>query len=200
MRSGGRGIAPIMRFQQIVGTTPHRGQEIATVEKELEALIARSIEVRDKERLTLLKDAFIGQCRNHGYQFKPVQETKISLGRLTIKVFPDFGVVTRAGDEIAVRLWLSKRNISDKERDTFIYLMSEAKQPGQWPANWSFGVWELEHDRINPVTTVPDVLRKLTYERAERFAEMWDELEDKQTPKLSSVPPGQGTFDGIEGN
>ena len=193
-RSGGGGVGLIMRFRQIVGTARHQGQDIATVENELKALVARSSKVREKERLALLSDAFIGQWRKYDYHFQPVQGTKVSLARLTIKVFPDLGVVTRAGDEIAVRLWVSEGNILDKERDTFIYLMSEAKQPAQWPTNWGFGVWELERDRIKYAITVTEELRKLTYEKAERFAEMWDALPNKQKQALSTVPVGQQKF------
>ena len=190
-RSGGGGIGPIMRFRQIVGTSCHQGQGIATVENELKGLIARSSKVREKERLTLLSDAFIGQWRKYDYQFQPVQGTKVSLARLTIKVFPDLGVITRAGEEVAVRLWLSEGNISDKERDTFIYLMSEAKQPAQWPTNWGVGVWELERDLIHHPITVPDDMKKLIYERAEKYAELWCSLPDKQSRKNSNIPAGQ---------
>ena len=196
-RSGGGGVGPIMRFRQIVSTASHPGRDIATVEDDLEALIERSIKVGERERLTQISRAFIGQWRTYDYQFKPVQGAKVNLGRLTIKVFPDLGVVTRSGDEIAVRLWLKEREILDKERNTFAFLMSEAKQPAQWPADWGFGVWELEHDRINPSTTITDELRKSTYEKAERFAEEWDALPDKQNPTLRNIPVEQGMFDGI---
>ena len=190
-RSGGGGVGPIMRFRQIASTARHQGQDIATVEYELKALMARASKVSEKERLELLSNAFIGQWRKYDYRFQPVQGTNVSLARLTIKVFPDLGVVTRAGGEIAVRLWLSERNIMDKERDTFIYLMSEAKKPAQWPANWSLGVWELEQGHIHHVIAVSDALRNLVYERAEMFAEMWDTLPSKQDPPLPSVPVGQ---------
>ena len=197
---GGGGISLILRFRQIVGTTPHQGRDMATVENDLEALIAISTKAREKERLALLTDAFIGQCRNYDYQFHSAQETKVSLGRLTIKVFPDFAVVTRAGDEIAVRLWLSKKDISDNERNALVFLLSEAKKPAQWPANWKFGVWELERDRINSEITLDAKKMMLFEEKAEKFAEMWDGLPEKHTSALRSVPAEQGTFDGNEGN
>ena len=127
--SGRGGVGPIMRFRQTAKAACQQGQEFTGVEAELKELIASN--ALQRGRLTLLGDAFIGQWRKYDYQFKHVQGTKISLARLTIKVFPDLVIVSRAGDEIAVRLWLSERDILDKERDTFIYPMSEAKQPAQ---------------------------------------------------------------------
>ena len=164
---------PYGSFKRIVRTARHQDQDIDSVQAELKALM------QSKERLALLSDAFIGQWRKHSYNFFKVQPIFVSLARLTIKVAPDLGVLTRAGDEIAVRLWVSEGNILDRERDTFIYLMSEAKKPAQWPLHWRFGVWELEQERIHHMITVTDEQRKLTHERAEMFAEMSEALSNK---------------------
>lgn len=161
-------------FKSKVKAAYHMGQDIDTVQAELKTLAATAKTDTDRDRLTLLSDAFIGQWRQQGYQFFKVQGNDVTIARLTLQVFPDLGVSTRAGEEIAVRLWLSESNILDKERDTFICLMSEVKRIAQWPPTWMYAVWELETGRIDPVMTVTDQLRDEIYRKAELFSEMWD--------------------------
>lgn len=173
----GKGGDHYAGFKGIVRKVYQMGQDIHSIEKDFERLI--TIKEPNKKRLPLLCEAFLDQWRKHDYQFFYVRGSNVTIGRLTLKVVPDLGVSTPTGDEISARLWLSQGNVLDRERETFLYLMSEVKKTAQWPANWGFGVWELERDRIIPVTTVTDELRKLTCEKAERFAEMWDELPNK---------------------
>lgn len=170
----GKGGDRYAGFKGKVKAAYHMGQDIDTVQAELKTLVANA--KADRERLALLSDAFIGQWRQQEYQFFKVQGNDVTIARLTLKVSPDLGVSTRAGEKIAVRLWLSESNILDKERDTFIYLMSEVKRTAQWPPTWMYGVWELERGRIDRVLTVADQLRDEIYRKAELFSEMWDGL------------------------
>ena len=94
-----------------------------------------------KERLSLLGDAFFGQWRKHDYLFFRVQRTNVTVARLTLAVAPELGVLIRADDQVAVRLWISGREIMGRERDTLIYLLSGGEEYGAVAP--SLEVWSL---------------------------------------------------------
>ena len=97
------------RFKRIVKTACQMGQDIDTVEDDLTTQVV-NVEP-EKTRLPLLRDAFLDQWRKHGYQFFAVHGKDVKVARLTLRVSVDLGVLTRAGDEIAVRLWLSEADL-----------------------------------------------------------------------------------------
>ena len=135
-RTGKNGGDYYARFKRVVKTACQMGNDIDAVEDDLTTQVV-NVEP-EKTRLPLLRDAFLDQWRKHGYQFFAVHGKDVTVARLTLKVAPDLGVLTRAGDEIAVKLWLSEGDVFDRKRDTFIYLMSEAKRMAQWPLVWRY--------------------------------------------------------------
>ena len=173
-RSGKGGRDHYADFKKILKTACHIDLDIDAIEEKLKAL--EVTQKTGRQRLALLSDAFLNQWRKCGYRFFPVKGKEVTIAELTLKVAVDLGMASPTGEQVAVRLWLSKGIVSDKERHAIHYLLSEVKRIGKRPEDRRYGVWELESERVDRVLTVTDDLRNEIYEKAELFAQMYDAL------------------------
>ena len=84
-----------------------------------------------------------------------VPKLSTSVGGLTIKVDPEIGMRTKAGEQ-GLRLWLGIPPMAARYSEIFHYLLGKASKEPDWPAQWHLNVWDVRRQVILLPPHMPD--------------------------------------------
>ena len=112
-----------------------------------------------------------------------VDPAGVPLGRLTVKVSPQIGMTTKAGER-AVRLWYQQKPMGVTLSQVYHYLLIEARKKMPW-GGLVPGIWDVPRREILGIPALPNDMDSRVSDAAFDFMRIWDSL----PPSGQSTPP-----------
>ena len=128
-----------------------------------------------RQQIQTVGEAYSQFWRTQDFQHINVTTVDVPLADISIRVNPELGVRSTAGDDYVVKMWFSAPQISRQFREVMSFLMGKAQMSGAWPGS-HIRIWDIRRHHFLPTINPPYPPDAIYETKARLFSEIWETL------------------------